>query len=170
MSAIQVLHTDRVPATGFLCVPGRLDFQQILHLEKKFLGRKITYLIEENDQHEPALRGHMEKSGNGAMFSCTDKNAAAAGKEFAEFLKGNGIILFVPGRAATRPATPIHAPSGHLKILSAFGLPLLPIAIDCPRESCLGIERISSLPSAVIAFGITIPAKDSCFPTLQAHL
>jgi acyl-[acyl-carrier-protein]-phospholipid O-acyltransferase/long-chain-fatty-acid--[acyl-carrier-protein] ligase len=170
MSAIQVLHTDRVPATGFLCVPGRLDFQQLLHLEKLFLGRKITYLIEENDQHDPALRGHMEKSGNGAMFSCTDKNAAAAGKEFAEFLKSNGIILFVPGRAATRPATPIHAPSGHLKMLSAFGLPLLPIAIDCPRESCLGIERISSLPFAVIAFGKMIPAKDSCFPTLQAYL
>jgi acyl-[acyl-carrier-protein]-phospholipid O-acyltransferase/long-chain-fatty-acid--[acyl-carrier-protein] ligase len=170
MSAIQVFHTDRVPDTGFLCVPGRLDFQQLLHLEKQFLGRKITYLIEENDQHEPALRGHMEKSGNGAMFSCTDKNAAAAGKEFAEFLKSNGIILFVPGRAATRPATPIHAPSGHLKMLSSFGLPLLPIAIDCPRESRLGIERISSLPSAVIAFGKMIPAKDSCFPTLQAYL
>jgi acyl-[acyl-carrier-protein]-phospholipid O-acyltransferase/long-chain-fatty-acid--[acyl-carrier-protein] ligase len=170
MSAIQVLHTDRVPATGFLCVPGRLDFQQLLHLEKQFSGRKITYLIEENDQHDPALRGHMEKSGNGAMFSCADKNAAAAGKEFAAFLEGNGIILFVPGRAATRPATPIHAPSGHLKILSDFGLPLLPIAIDCPRESCLGIERISSLPAAVIAFGKTISAKDSSFPALQAHL
>jgi hypothetical protein len=82
MSAIQVLHTDRVPATGFLCVPGRLDFQQLLHLEKQFSGRKITYLIEENDQHDPALRGHMEKSGNGAMFSCADKNAAKATASF----------------------------------------------------------------------------------------
>lgn len=170
MSAIQVLHPDRVPATGFLCVPGRLDFQQLLHLEKQFTGRKITYLIEENDQHDPALRGHMERSGNGAMFSCADMDAAAAGKEFAEFLEGNGILLFVPGRATTRPATPIHAPSGHLKILSAFGLPLLPIAIDCPRESCLGIERISSLPAAVIAFGKLIPSKDSSLPALQANL
>ena len=170
MSAIQVLHPDRVPATGFLCVPGRLDFQQLLHLEKQFSGRKITYLIEENDQHDPALRGHMERSGNGAMFSCADMDAAAAGKEFAEFLEGNGILLFVPGCATTRPATPIHAPSGHLKILSAFGLPLLPIAIDCPRESCLGIERISSLPAAVIAFGKLIPSKDSSLPALQANL
>lgn len=170
MSAIQVLHPDRVPATGFLCVPGRLDFQQLLHLEKQFSGRKITYLIEENDQHDPALRGHMERSGNGAIFSCADMDAAAAGKEFAEFLEGNGILLFVPGRATTRPATPIHAPSGHLKILSAFGLPLLPIAIDCPRESCLGIERISSLPAAVIAFGKLIPSKDSSLPALQANL
>jgi 1-acyl-sn-glycerol-3-phosphate acyltransferase len=112
----------------------------------------------------------MEKSGNGAMFSSTDKNPASAGKEFAAFLEGNGVILFVPGRANTRPATPIHAPSGHLKILTAFGLPLLPVAIDCPRESCLGIERISSLPAAVIAFGKPIPAKESSLPALQANL
>lgn len=170
MSAIQILHPDRIPATGFLAVPGRLDFQQLLHLEKQLQGRKITYLIEQNDQHDPALRGHMEKSGNGAMFSSTDKNPVSAGKEFAAFLDGNGVILFVPGRANTRPATPIHAPSGHLKILTAFGLPLLPVAIDCPRESCLGIERISSLPAAVIAFGKTIPAKESSLPALQANL
>lgn len=170
MSATQVLHPDRIPASGFLAVPGRLDFQQLLHLEKQFSGRKITYLIEENDQHDPALRGHMERSGNGAMFSSADKNPASAGKEFAAFLEGNGIILFVSGRAAARPATPIHAPSRHLKTLTAFGLPLLPIAIDCPRESCLGIERISSLPAAVIAFGKLIPAKDSSLPALQANL
>ena len=170
MSAIQVLHPDRVPSTGFLCVPGRLDFQQLLHLEKHFSERKITYLIEENDQHDPVLLRYMEGSGNGAMFSSTDTMPASAGKEFAAFLEGDGIILFVPGRADTRPATPIHAPSGHLKILTAFGLPLLPIAIDCPRESCLGIERISSLPAAVIAFGKPILAKDSSLPALQSNL
>lgn len=170
MSAIQVLHQDRIPATGFLAVPGRLDFNQLLHLEKQFHGRKITYLIEEHDHHDPALRNHMERSGNGAMFSCADKNPASAGKEFAGFLKDNGIILFVPGRAATRPATPIQVPSGHLRTLTSFGLPILPIAIDCPRESCLSIEKISKLPTAVIAFGKQVSAKDSTLPALQADL
>lgn len=170
MSAIQILNLGRVPATGFLAVPGRLDFQQLLHLEKQFFGRKITYLIEEDDKHDIALRGHMEKSGNGAMFSCTDNNPALAGKELAVFLEDNGVILFIPGRAMTRLATPIHAPSSHLKTLTAFGLPLLPIAIDCPRESCLGIERISSLPTAVMAIGKLIPAKDASLPALQANL
>jgi acyl-[acyl-carrier-protein]-phospholipid O-acyltransferase/long-chain-fatty-acid--[acyl-carrier-protein] ligase len=170
MSSLPVLHQDRIPSTGFLAVPGRLDFNELLHLEKQFQGRTITYLIEENDSHDPALRGHMERSGNGAMFSSADENPAAAGKEFASFLKDNGILLFVPGRTATRPATPIHIPSGHLKTLTAFGLPLLPIAIDCPRESCLSIERISSLPLAVIAVGKPVAAKDSSVAALQSHL
>ncbi len=170
MSAIQVIHADRVPKTGFLAIPGRLDFNQLLHIEKLFQGRKITFLIEENDHHDPALRNHMERSGNGAMFSRADKNPAAAGKEFAGFLNDNGILLFVPGRATARPATPIHVPSSHLKTLTSFGLPVVPIAIDCPRESCLSIEKISSLPQAVIAVGTEIPAKNSILPEYQARL
>lgn len=170
MPAIQVLHQERIPDSGFLAIPGRLDFNQLLHLEKQFQGREITYLIEENDHHDPALRSHMEKSSSGAMFSCTDKNPASAGKEFSNFLKDGGILLFVPGRAASLPATPIRIPSSHLKTLTAFGLPLLPIAIDCPRESCLSIEKISSLPNAVIAFGKQVAAADSSVPSLQSNL
>jgi acyl-[acyl-carrier-protein]-phospholipid O-acyltransferase/long-chain-fatty-acid--[acyl-carrier-protein] ligase len=170
MSAIQVLHQERIPKTGFLAVPGRLDFNELLHLEKQFQGREITYLIEENDHHDPALRTHMEKSGSGAMFSCADKNPAGAGKEFAAFLKDGGILLFVPGRAAALPATPIRIPSSHLRTLTAFGLPLVPIAIDCPRESCLGIEKINSLPLAVIAFGKQVADVDSSVPSLQSNL
>ena len=167
MSAIQVLHQDRIPSTGFLAIPGRLDFQQLLHLEKQFSGRKITFLIEENDHHEPAMRNHMERSGNGAMFSIADKNPSAAGKQFESFIRDNGILLFVPGRAATRPATPIHIPSAHLRTLTDFGLPILPIVMDCPRESCLGIEKISSLPQAVIAIGKPVPAKESSVAAYQ---
>jgi len=171
MSApIQVLHPDRIPADGFLAIPGRLDFHQLLHLEKLFQGRKITYLIEENDYHDTALRGHMEKSGNGAMFSNSDKNPEAAGKEFANFIKDSGILLFVPGRSVARPATAIHIPSSHLKILASLGLPTLPLALDCPRESCLGIEKIQSLPIAVISPGKLLKANEVSLPAFQAAI
>lgn len=171
MSAtIQFLHSERIPSTGFLVIPGRLDFQQLLHLEKQLQGRQITYLIEENDFHDPALRNHMERSERGAMFSINDKNPAAAGKELANFLKDNGILLFVPGRSAARPATPIHIPSTHLKTLVSFQLPTLPIAIDCPRESCMGIERVSSLPFAVFVPGNLLSEKEISIPAFQANL
>ncbi len=166
-ASIQLLNQDRIPAHGFFAIPGRLDFHHLLFLEKSFQGRKITYLIEENDHHDPALRSHMEKSGNGTMFTITDKNPAGAGKEFQNFLKDNGILLFVPGRSATRPGTAIHIPSSHLKILTAFNLHTLPIAIDCPRESSLAIEKISSLPHAVINPAPLIPAEKLSLPSFQ---
>lgn len=168
--SISFLHPERIPTTGFLAIPGRLDFNQLLHLEKQLEGRTITYLIEEGDSHDPALRGHMERSGKGAMFSTKDANPAKAGKELSKFIKNNGILLFVPGNASARPATPIHIPSSHLKTLLSFHLPTLPIAIDCPRESCMAIEKISSLPLAVIAVAEPIKEKETSLAAYQTNL
>ncbi|MFK7851193.1 MAG: AMP-binding protein [Akkermansiaceae bacterium] len=169
-ASIQVLNPENIPSTGFLAIPGRLNFEQLLHLEKLFQGRKITYLIEENDHHDAALRSHMESSENGAMFSNDDANPAAAGKEFRNYIQGTDILLYVPGRSTARPATPIHIPPSHLKTLTSFQLPTLPIAIDCPRESCLGIERPQSLPSAVIHLASRIDETKISLPTFQASI
>ncbi|MDP4624285.1 MAG: AMP-binding protein [Akkermansiaceae bacterium] len=170
MSAIQVLHPDRIPKTGFLAIPGRLDFDQLDQIEKHLGNRKITYLIEEKDHHNADILAHMEKSGSGAMFSIADKNPASAGKELGKLLGTDGVLIFVPGKSTARPATPIRTPSSHLKTLTAFGLPLCPIAIDCPHESCLSIENMNSLPQAVISFGKSIPAKDSSISAFQESL
>lgn len=169
-ASIQFLHPETLPSTGFLAIPGRLDFQQLLHLEKQFHGRTITFLIEENDKFEPSLRSHLERSGRGAMFSIKDENPAAAGEQLATYLKNGGILLFVPGKAKTRPATPIHIPSSHLKTLVSLKLPTLPIAIDCPRESCMAIEKISSLPHAVISAGRLLNEKEVDLPSFQQNL
>jgi acyl-[acyl-carrier-protein]-phospholipid O-acyltransferase/long-chain-fatty-acid--[acyl-carrier-protein] ligase len=169
-ASIQFLNPESIPTTGFLAIPGRLDFQQLLHLEKQFQDRSITYLIEENDSFDPALQSHLERSVNGAMFSIKDENPAAAGQQLASYLANGGILLFVPGRAETRPATPIHIPSTHLKTLVSFLLPTLPIAIDCPRESCMGIEKISSLPHAVFSSGRLLSEKEINLPSFQESL
>lgn len=169
-SSIQVLHPDRIPTTGFLSVPGLIDLPTLQQIEKHFPGRKITYLIEESDHHDPDLRSYMEKSGSGAMFSNSDKNPASAGREFSSYLKENGILIFVPGRAATRPATPIHIPPENLRTLAAFALPTLPIAIDCPRTSCLSVENTGNLPPAVIAFGTLLPAASVTLSSIRGGI
>ena len=169
-SSIQIIHKERLPATGSLVVPGRLDFELLLHFEKLFAGRKITWLVEETAHHDAALRGHLEKSGSGAMFAADDAAPAAAGGQLKPYLADGGVLIFVPGRAATRNATACHIPAAHLKALCAFGLPILPVAIDCPRESSLCIERKSSLPSAVISIGKPIAANDASIATFQQSL
>ncbi|MGJ8633727.1 MAG: AMP-binding protein [Luteolibacter sp.] len=169
-AAHPVLHSNRIPKTGFLAIPGRADLAIVQQLEKAFAGRKITYLIEEDDQHASELRSFLESSDSGAMFSIADKNPASVGKELASYIKEGGILLFVPGNSVARPATPIHIPSANLKILTTFGLPILPIAIDSPRESSFGIEKTSSLPSAVISFAEPIAEKDASLPAFQSSL
>ncbi|RPJ33372.1 MAG: 2-acyl-glycerophospho-ethanolamine acyltransferase [Verrucomicrobiaceae bacterium] len=151
-ASVQFLHKDRIPATGALVIPGRLNFEQLLQLEKLFAGRKVTWLVEEHSHYDPAMRGYLEKSGSGAMFSAADAAPEAAGGQLKPYLADGGVLIYVPGRAAARNATACHIPSAHLKAMCAFGLPVLAVAIDCPRESGLSVEGRSALPLSVFAF------------------
>jgi acyl-[acyl-carrier-protein]-phospholipid O-acyltransferase/long-chain-fatty-acid--[acyl-carrier-protein] ligase len=169
-ASIQILHKERLPAAGILVIPGRLDFQLLLYFEKLFAGRKITWLVEETAHHDPTLRSHLQKSGSGSMFAADDAAPAAAGSQLKHYLTDAGVLIFVPGRATTRNATACHIPAAHLRALCAFGLPILPIAIDIPRESSLCIERKSSLPSAVVVIGKPLPAENASIATYQQAL
>ncbi|MEO8617330.1 MAG: AMP-binding protein [Luteolibacter sp.] len=169
-SPIQFLHKERLPSTGCLVIPGRLGLDQLLHFEKLFTGRQITWLVEESAQYDPALSNHLQKSGSGAMFSATDAAPAAAGAQLKSYLANGGVLIYVPGDTTTRNATPCHIPSSHLKALCAFGLPILPVAIDCPRESGLCVERLSSLPLAVICIAPPIAAAESSIAAFQQAL
>lgn len=159
-SSIQILRADRIPATGTLVIPGRLDFQHLLHLERQFQGRKITWLIEETAVHDAQTRAYLERSGSGSMFSAADTAPAVAGQELATFLQNGGLLIYVPGRTTARNATPSHIPAATLRTLCSFGLPVLPVAVESPRESRLCTERTSSLPQAIIHFGQPLAANE----------
>jgi acyl-[acyl-carrier-protein]-phospholipid O-acyltransferase/long-chain-fatty-acid--[acyl-carrier-protein] ligase len=169
-SSIQILHRDRIPATGVLVIPSRLNFEQLLLLEKLFNGRTITWLVEETSQHDPALRSYLEKSGSGAMFSAADAAPASAGEQLQPYLAGDGVTIYVPGRSAARNATACRIPASHLQAMCAFGLPLLALAIDSPRESSLTIERRQSLPHAVFSFAKPIAADKAGVAAYQQAL
>ncbi len=166
-ASIQILHKERLPTAGSLVIPGRLDFELLLHFEKLFAARKITWLVEETALYDNAVRTHLEKSGSGAMFSAADADPAAAGEQLKTYLADGGVLIFVPGRATTRKGTAIHICTAHLTTLCAFGLPIVPIAVDCPRESCLATEHRSSLPLAVMVVGKPIAAVDASVAAYQ---
>lgn len=169
-ASIQILHKDRIPSTGCLVIPARLDFELLLHFERLFSGRKITWLVEESASYDNTVRAYLEKSGSGSMFSENDAAPAAAGEQLKSSIAGDGVLIFVPGRATTRSGSANHIPAAHLKILCAFGLPVLPVAVDFPRESSLSTERRSSLPLAVISIGKTIAAGKVGVATYQQAL
>ena len=166
----QILHKERLPASGSLVIPGRLDFEHLPHFEKLFAGRKITWLVEESALYDNAVRAYLEKSGSGAMFSVDDAAPAAAGIQLKPYLADGGVLIFVPGRVTTRKGTANHIPAAHLQTLCAFELPILPVAVDCPRDSCLATERRSSLPQAVVSIGKPIAAADASIAAFQQSL
>jgi acyl-[acyl-carrier-protein]-phospholipid O-acyltransferase / long-chain-fatty-acid--[acyl-carrier-protein] ligase len=169
-ASIQILHRDRIPETGFLVIPGRLNFEHLLQLEKLFSGRRVTWLIEETSHHDPALLSYLEKSDAGAMFTASDAAPAAAGEQLRPYLADGGVIVYVPGRSTARNGTTCRIPGSHLRALCSFGLPVLAVAIDCPRESGLSTERRSSLPHAVFSIAKPIDAGKASVAVYQQAL
>lgn len=169
-SAVQILQKDRIPASGCLVIPGRMDASELPQLISLFTGRAITWLIEESTDLDPEVGDLLEKSGSGAAFSDSDNDPAAAGEQLKASIADGGVLIFVPARQAARPSIPCHIPGKTLTTLGSFGLPTLPIAIDYPQESALSIERQGALPRAVIAIGKVIPAKESSGSALRQGL
>jgi acyl-[acyl-carrier-protein]-phospholipid O-acyltransferase / long-chain-fatty-acid--[acyl-carrier-protein] ligase len=169
-ASIQILHKDRLPSDGTLVIPGRLNFEQLLHLERLFSGRKITWLVEESAHLDPAPRSFLEKSESGAIFSAGDGNPAAVGRQLREHLADGGVLIFVPGRSTARNGTPCHIPSATLRTLCNLGLPILPIAVESPRETRLSIERASALPLTLIVVGNPIPAGNASLAVYRQRL
>jgi len=159
-SHVQILHAERIPSSGCLVIPGRLGLQEVPHLEKLFAGRKITWFIEESSKLDPAIQSYLEKSGSGAVFSEEDSSPAATGEQLKPLLANSGVLIFVPGKAVARNAVPCHIPGKILRTLCSFGLPVLPVMIDYPREACLSVERPGSMPQAVIGIGKEIPMAE----------
>ena len=171
-NSIPILQPEHLPSTGTLIVPGRLALNHLHALEKHLSGRKITWLVEVSSaaQLDPQVRAHLEKSGSGAMFDAADAELAAAGKQLRPLLENGGVLVFVPVRSAARSGLPCHVPAEHLRALCALGLPVTGLAVDCPRESCLSIERPSSLPAAVFAFGRPLAAGETTIARLRETL
>ncbi|MGB6219726.1 AMP-binding protein [Haloferula sp.] len=166
-SAVQILNQDRIPATGCLVVPGRLDASEFAYLTNLFAGRAITWLIEESSALDPQLEALLEKSGAGAAFSDGDSDLSAAGEQLKASIANGAVLIYVPEKKSARPSIPCHIPGKTMASLGTLGLPMLPIAIDYPQEAALSIERLGSLPRAIIAVGSLIPAKTASGSALR---
>lgn len=149
------LHGEaNIPAGGVLVVPNRLAFQDLLHLEKRFDGRKLVYLIDSSLDYDPLLQAHLEKEDTHAVeFSSDEASKAVFKKELHQYLAEGSVVLFVPGIAHTRPGQMLSIPSEILKFLTSVGAPVLPLFVDHPEETALGTERRTEIERLVLSFG-----------------
>ncbi|MDF1813924.1 MAG: AMP-binding protein [Verrucomicrobiales bacterium] len=151
---LEVHGKEYVPDHGILIVPNRLGFDELLHLEKYFTGRKIVFLIEKGMVYDPLLHAHLEKDDVFAMeFSAEDDTEGTFKKELHKCLTADELVVFVPGLARYRPGHVIAIPSRVLKFVTSTGAPLLPLFVDRPEETCLSTELLRDVERIVFSFG-----------------
>lgn len=169
---IEILGKEHIPQQGALVLPGRLDFNEMLHLEQLFSGRSITWLCEESVNLDPTVESFLERDGTKAIaFSADDSDPASIGDTLRESLANGGVIIFFPGYVSAHSGESCHIPAATLRQLCALGLPTLPLSASKPPESSLSPENSNKLPDSLLTFAPLIPADSISVATwLQALL
>ena len=159
MSApIEVRSLDRLPKTGCVIIPGRLNPEQASELAAILPDRKITWLVEESSVLDAEMESYLKLSGReGAAFSKSDKSLVEVGENLSAKIADNGILIFIPGSVTCRPGAPCRIPTEVLQSLCALGLPTAPLEITVPHEIMLSIESPLRLPAAILSFGNLLP-------------
>ncbi len=158
----QILGKENIPSDGVLVIPGRLDFSEMLHLEKAFAGRNITWLCEENVTLNDTVKKFLERSNVTAVsFSVDDTAPIEIGKKLTGKLAHGGLLVFICGCVCSTRGDNCHIPADNLKQLCALGLPILPISVTHPKDISSASENISNLPDTVFSIAPLILAKDA---------
>lgn len=168
MSHYHIIGQDRLPTSGHLVIPGRVSRADITVFKKLYAGRPMTWLIEESAVIDDEIKALIQND-EGAMFG-SDDDPALVGQQLKQYLDKQGVLIFLPGNVVARAAVPCHIPSKVLRVLCAFGLPVLPVAIDIPREGGFASENASNQPEGVMALGTLIDAGKASIPAYQEQL
>ncbi|MBP6784219.1 MAG: AMP-binding protein, partial [Verrucomicrobiales bacterium] len=166
------LHGEsNIPSSGILIIANRLAFQDLLNLEKLLSGRKLVFLIDRRLDYDPLLQAHLEKEDTHALeFSSDEASKAIFKRELHQYLAEGSVVIFVPGVAYTRSGQNLSIPSEILKFLTSAGAPILPLFVDHPEESALGVENRSDVERIVLSFGEPLQREAANLANFTEHL
>ncbi|MDF1740414.1 MAG: AMP-binding protein [Verrucomicrobiales bacterium] len=166
------LHGEaNIPDSGVLIIANRLSFQDLLHLETGMTDRKLVYLIERGLDYDPLLHAHLEKDDTEALeFSSDETGKAAFKKELHQYISEGNVVIFIPGLSHVRSGQLVAIPSDILKFLTSCGAPVLPLFVDHPEETPLGVESREEIERIVLSFGATLQREASNLANFTENL
>lgn len=166
------LHGEaNIPDGGILIIPNRLSFADLLHLETGIRDRKLVYLIEHGLDYDPLLHAHLEKDDTEALeFSSDEAGKAAFKKELHQYIADGSVVIFIPGVSHVRPGQLVSIPSVILKFLTTCGAPVLPLFVDHPEETALGVESREETERIVLSFGEPLQREASNLANFTENL
>lgn len=145
---------ENIPDDGVLVITNRLSFEDLLHLEKLLEGRQLVYLIERGLDYDPLLQAHLDKDDVAALeFSSDEASRDIFKKELHQCLSDGSIVVFIPGLSHVRAAQVVAVPSNILQFLTSASAPVLPLFVDHPEDSALGVEERQSVERIILSFG-----------------
>ncbi len=169
--SIEVIHAENIPKGGAVIIPNRFCFTDLLHLEKVLGGRRPVYLALQTASLDPLVRNHLERHDVEALlFSPAPENEIEFKKVLNAKIAAHQLVVYIPGRARTRPGALTAVPSSVLAYIAGSGVPLLPLFIDHPAETRLQIEDFAAVDCTLFSFGHLLERESANLANYQEIL
>ena len=168
---LRVIGDSHLPEGGFLLIPSRLSFSDLLHLEKFLLGRELEYLIDSEGVYDQLLVAHMEKPDvkSTRFFVEESERNDDQRREIHTAVSKGKIIIFVPSPISAHVGSLTRVPSSVLQALLATSAQTSPLFVDKPNEMRLAIEAPIH-PATIFSFGKPLEREAITLPNYQEHL
>lgn len=170
MSQSKLLNTQNIPSGGFLLLPNKLGFQELLKLEGQFSDRKMIWLCEQSSAAEldTQIMAHLDRNEIEAIsFDHSDQQAQEGlSSEMRLHLESGTVVVYLSGTACTRAGSYFHVPGETLDYLTGLKLPTLPLCVHSPKETSLPQEP-ESLPDSILSFANLLSSPEVSTPSWQ---
>lgn len=169
---LTLLGKENIPAKGgYLILPSRLSYLDLMRLETFLDGQRIVYLLEHGAAFSPSLKSHLEQESVHALVIAPDlTDAHSYRKAVAEEIDQGAVIIYLPADAATTYAPLTTIPGAKLEFLLKAGCPVLPLCVQRNADLALDIESRYDESSVVFAVGSLLPGEDVTLPAYQEAL
>jgi acyl-[acyl-carrier-protein]-phospholipid O-acyltransferase/long-chain-fatty-acid--[acyl-carrier-protein] ligase len=169
---LTVLGKEHLPTGGgFMVLPARLGYFDLMRLEALLGGREVVYLIEQGAAHDAELKAHLEKESVQAMAIVPHATEPAAYRSAVrEALKGGAVIIYLPATAASVCAPITSVPGNRLEFLLKADVPVLPLQVMQRQEAAMPIERPYRDDETIFAFGALLQGEDVNLSTYQERM
>ena len=169
---LTVLGKEHLPSGGgFMILPGRLRFADLVRLEAVLEGRSVVYLIEQGAAHDPDLQAHLEKDNVHAMAIVPQTTEPAAYRAAVRDAVKNGeVIIYLPAMAASVCAPLSSVPGNKLEYLLKAEVPVLPLQVLQRQEAAMPIEPRYRDDETIFAFGPLLQGADATLPAYQESM
>lgn len=169
---LTLLGKENIPTKGgYLILPSRLSYLDLMRLETFLDGQRIVYLLEHGAAFSPSLKSHLEQESVHALVIAPDlTDAHSYRKAVAEEIDQGAVIIYLPADAATTYAPLTTIPGAKLEFLLKAGCPVLPLCVQRNADLALDIESRYDESSVVFAVGSLLPGEDVTLPAYQEAL
>jgi acyl-[acyl-carrier-protein]-phospholipid O-acyltransferase/long-chain-fatty-acid--[acyl-carrier-protein] ligase len=161
-----VLHAELLAAGGALLIPSRLDAADLTKLLRFCHDRRLALLTESEGAYPPPLRQAIASSGLPAWERGSESDCASA----VTAIHNGTLVICVPPAVTALRGTSVHLPLSVLEDLCEWGLPMQPLGVDHPRESCLSVESPGSLAESVFCVAPLIPGPQVSLASVRQGL